>query len=89
MNNFLKKACNSARRERINKISEDLKSSGNPKSFWSFVSSVRKGSNKLTALKVDDVTLTDDLTIVCETVPYLFVTGLKHDCLIYENTKEA
>ena len=27
MNNFLKKACNSARREHINKISEDLKSS--------------------------------------------------------------
>ena len=63
MNNFLKKACNSARREHINKISEDLKSSGNPKPFWSFVSSVRKGSNELTALKVDDVTLTDDLEI--------------------------
>ena len=42
MNNFLKKACNSARRDHINKISEDLKSSGNPKPFWSFVSSVRK-----------------------------------------------
>ena len=63
MNNFLKKACKSARREHINKISEDLKSSGNPKPFWSFVSSVRKGSNELTALKVDDVTLTDDLDI--------------------------
>lgn len=63
MNNFLKKACNSARREHINKISEDLKSSGNPKPFWSFVSSVRKGSNELTAPKVDDVTRTDDLEI--------------------------
>ena len=30
-----------------------------------------------------------DLTIVCETVPYLFVRGLKHYCLIYKNTKEA
>lgn len=63
MNNFLKKACNSAQREHINKISEDLKSSGNPKPFWSFVSSLRKGSNELTALKVDDVTQTDDLEI--------------------------
>ena len=63
INNFLKKACNSARREHINKISEDLKSSGNPKPFWSFVSSVRKGSNELTAPKVDDVTRTDDLEI--------------------------
>lgn len=62
-NNFLKKACNLAQREHINKISEDLKSSGNPKPFRSFVSSVRKGSNELTALKVDDVTLTDDLDI--------------------------
>ena len=63
MNNFLKKACNSARREHINKMSEDLESSGNPKPFWSFVSSARKGSNELTALKVDDVTLTDELEI--------------------------
>ena len=63
MNYFLKKACKSARREHINKISEDLKSSGNPKPFWSFVSSVRKGSNELTAPKVDDVTRTDDLEI--------------------------
>ena len=43
MNNFLKKACNSARREHISKISEDLKSSGNPKPFGSFVLSVCKG----------------------------------------------
>lgn len=48
-NNFLKKACNLAQREHINKISEDLKSSGNPKPFRSFVSFVRKGSNELTA----------------------------------------
>ena len=44
-------------------MSEDLESSGNPKPFWSFVSFARKGSNELTALKVDDVTLTDDLEI--------------------------
>lgn len=62
MNNFLKKA-NSARRKHINKISEDLKSSGNPNPFWSFVSAVRKGSKERTALKVDDATLTDDLEI--------------------------
>ena len=62
MNNFLKKA-NSARREHINKISEDLKSSGDPKSFRSFVSAVIKGSKERTTLKVDDVTLTDDFEI--------------------------
>lgn len=47
MNNFLKKACNLAQREHINKISEDLKSSGNPKPFRSFVSFVRKDQTNL------------------------------------------
>lgn len=62
MTNFLKKNCNSARREQINKISEDLKSSGNPNRFG-VLFRPRKGSNELTALKVDDVNLTDDLEI--------------------------
>lgn len=74
MNNFLKKACNSARREHINKISKDLKSSGNPKPFWSFLSSVGKGSNQLAAMKVDDVTLTDDPEIA-ETMKSYFSTA--------------
>ena len=63
MNNSLKKACNSARRQHIQNIAEDLQIHGNPKSFWSYVNSIRKGTNDLVALKENNTTLMDDLSI--------------------------
>ena len=63
LNNSLKKACNSARRQHIHNIAQDLQINGNPKSFWSYVNSIRKGTNDLVALKENNTTLTDDLSI--------------------------
>ena len=63
LNNSLKKACNSALRQHIQNIAQDLQIHGNPKSFWSYVSSIRKGSNDLVALKENNTTLMDDLSI--------------------------
>ena len=63
MNNSLEKACNSARRQHIQNIAQDLKIHGNPKSFWSYVNSIRKGTNDLVPLKENNTTLMDDLSI--------------------------
>ena len=63
LNNSLKKACNSARRQHIQNIAQDLQIHGNPKSFWSYVNSFRKGTNDLVALKENNTTLMDDLSI--------------------------
>lgn len=63
MNNSLKKACNSARRQHIQNIAQDLQIHGNPKSFWSYVNSFRIGTNDLVALKENNTTLMDDLSI--------------------------
>ena len=51
----------STMKQYIHSIAQDLKINANPKSFWSYVKSSRKGTNNLIALKVDDVTLTNDL----------------------------
>ena len=40
-----------------------MKENNNPKPFWNFVKSARKGTNNLVSLLVDEVTLTDDLSI--------------------------
>ena len=63
LNNSLKKACNSARRQHIQNIAQDLQINGNPKSFWSYINSIRKGTNDLVALEENNTTLTDDLSI--------------------------
>ena len=63
LNNSLKKPCNSARRQHIQNIAQDLQIHGNPKSFWSYVNSIRKGTNDLVALKENNITLMDDLSI--------------------------
>ena len=43
-------------------MAEELKENNNPKPFWSFVKSARKGTNNLVSLLVDGVTVTDDLS---------------------------
>ena len=63
LNNPVKKECNLARRSYIKNLAEELKENKNPKPFWSFVKSARKGTNNLVSLLVDGVTLTDDLSI--------------------------
>ena len=56
-----KKVGNSAKRNYIKNLAEELKENITPKPFRSFVKSARKGSNNLVSLLVDGVTLTDDL----------------------------
>ena len=64
LNNSVKKACNEAKRNYINNLADELATNNNPKPFWSFVKSMRKGSNNLVSLNVDGVTLSNDLSIV-------------------------
>ena len=63
LDNSVKKACNLARRSYIKNLAVELKENNNPKPFWSFVKSARKGTNNFVSLLVDGVTLTDDLSI--------------------------
>ena len=62
-NNFLKKACNSATQEYITDLAKELNENLNPKPFWDYVKSKRKGTNILTSQQVDGTTFTDDLSI--------------------------
>ena len=79
LNNSLKKACNSARRQYVYNITQDLKTNGNPKSFWSYVKAARKGTNDLVALKVGSSTLTDDLDIA-ESMNSYFSSVFTSEC---------
>ena len=64
LNNNVKKACNATKRNYINDLADELATNNNPKPFWSFVKSMRKGSNNLVSLNVDGVTLSNDFSIV-------------------------
>ena len=60
LNNSVKKLCNTARWSYIKKLALDLQENDNPKPFWNFVKSKRRGTNNLISLKVDGSVLTDD-----------------------------
>ena len=62
-NNFVKKECTSARRQFINNLADELKTSNSPKLFWNFVQSKRKVAYDLVSLKVKDSYLNDNLSI--------------------------
>ena len=64
LNNTVKKACNRAKRNYINYLADELATNNNPKPFWSFVKSMRKGSNNLVSLNVDGVTLSMILALL-------------------------
>jgi hypothetical protein len=57
------KACNSARQYYITNLAKELNENLNPKPFWNYVKSKRKGTNILTSLEVDGRTFIDDLSI--------------------------
>ena len=61
MNNSVKKACNAAKRNYINGLADELEANDNPKPFWNFVKSMRRGSNNLVSFNVDDVTISNYL----------------------------
>lgn len=63
LNNSVKKLCNTARWSYIKKLALDLQENDNPKPFWNFVKSKRRGTNNLISLKVDGSVLTDDSSI--------------------------
>ena len=62
-NNYVKKECNSARRQFINNLADELKTGNSSKPFWNFVQSKRKVKCDLASLKVNDSYLNDDLSI--------------------------
>jgi len=63
LNNSVKKLCNTARWSYIKKLALDLQENDNPKPFWPFVKSKRRGTNNLISLNVDGSVLTDDSSI--------------------------
>ena len=80
LNNSVKKACNAAKRNYINNLAEELATNNNPKPFWSFVKSMRKGSNNLVSLSVDGVTLSNDLSIVESMNEFFSSVFTSEDC---------
>ena len=62
-NNYVKKECNSARRQFVNNLADELKTSNSPKPFLNFVQSKRKVKCDLVSLEVNDSFLNDDLSI--------------------------
>ena len=80
LNNSVKKACNAAKRNCINDLAVELATNNNPKPFWSFVKSVRKGSNNLVSLNVDGVTLSNDLSIVESMNDFFSSVFTSEDC---------
>ena len=63
LNNSVKKLCNAARWSYIKKLALDLQENDNPKPFWNFVKSKKRGTNNLISLNVDGSVLTDDSSI--------------------------
>ena len=63
LNNSVKRLCNTARWSYIKKLALDLQENDNPKPFWNFVKSKRRGTNNLISLNVDGSVLTDDSSI--------------------------
>ena len=62
-NNYVKKECNSARKQFVNNLADELKTSNSPKPFWNFVQSRRNVKSDLVSLKVNGSYLNDDLSI--------------------------
>ena len=63
LNNSVKSLCKTAQWAYINKLASDLKENENPKPFWNFIKSKRRGTNNLVSLKIDNAVVTDDLCI--------------------------
>lgn len=63
LNNSVKRLCNTARWSYIKKLALDLQENENPKPFWNFVKSKRRGTNNLISISVDGCALTDDFSI--------------------------
>ena len=61
LNKSVKKLCNTARWSYIKKLALDLQD--NPKPFWNFVKSKKRGTNNLISLNVDGSVLTDDSSV--------------------------
>ena len=59
----VKKLFNTARWSYIKKLALDLQENDNPKPFWNFVKSKRRGTNNLISVKVDGSVLTEDSSI--------------------------
>ena len=64
----------------INDLADELATNNNPKPFWSFVKSMRKGSNNLVSLNVDGVTLSNDLNIVESMNDFFSSVFTSEDC---------
>ena len=55
--------CNSAGRQLVDNLADELKTSNSPKPLWNLVQSKRKVKCDLVSLKVNDSYLNDDLSI--------------------------
>ncbi len=63
LNNSLKRKCNLPRWEYLENLASKLKAENNPKPFWNYVKSFRKGTNNLVLLKEGNTEVTRDQDI--------------------------
>ena len=63
LKNSVKSLCNTAQWAYINQLASYLKENENPKPFWNFIKSTRRGANNLVSLKIDNAVETDALCI--------------------------
>ena len=75
LKNSIKRLCNTARWLYIRKLAVDLQENKNPKPFWNFVKSKRRGTNNLISLNVDGSVLTDDSSY-CSKYELIFLVGV-------------
>ena len=66
LNNSLKKKCNLAKWQHLKELADKMKSENNPKPFWNYIKSLRKGTNDLVLLKEGEKVITDEYSIAQE-----------------------
>ena len=66
LNNSLKKKCNSAKWQHLKELADKMKSENNPKPFWNYIKSLRKGTNDLVLLREGNKEITDEYGIAGE-----------------------
>ena len=66
LNNSVKKKCNSAKWQHLKELADNMKLENNPKPFWNYIKSLRKGTNDLVLLREGEKEITDEYSIAQE-----------------------
>ena len=72
--NLLKKECNKARWEYLNKLANNMHDNNEHKLFWNYVQSRRKGSNDLIVIKLDNSNVLTNQSDISESMNEYFAS---------------